>query len=448
MKCSSYNGKQEISNSTMLKGSWSECMEGMKVLRNRAAWKKLFKKNIVLSMCAALLLNCGACTGYKEKQEMVQSGESAQLTGTQQLPTSVPVETTPSAKAFLPTTDYVKYLGRATEVENTLWLVHSGTGMEFSFTGTSANIKIKPDSSFMNRNNQARIAIYVNGERVVDDMVDKLEKVYTVAESENVEEYTVRVVKLSEAAYSTVGITGIEVTSIGDIQPTKASDKYIEFIGDSITCGYGVDDEDASHHFSTTTEDATKTYAYKTAEKLGADYSLVSFSGYGIISGYSGDGNKVPEQTLPQYYDKLGNTGGTYLAACVAQEMGWDFTKRQPDIVVINLGTNDNSYTKNQSDRKEEYTVAYVEFLKQVREKNPDAMILCTLGIMGAELYPCVEDAVELYTKETGDAKVDTMKFDTQSMLDGIAADWHPTEKTHEKAAEKLAVKIKESMGW
>lgn len=48
---------------------------------------------------------------------------------------------------------------------------------------------------------------------------------------------------------------------------------------------------------------------------------------------------------------------------------------------------------------------------------------------------------------ETGDAKVFTMKFDAQNAADGIAADWHPSEKTHEKAAEKLVSEIKEIMG-
>ena len=225
-------------------------------------------------------------------------------------------------------------------VKDSLWLVHSGTGCEFTFTGTKASVKIKPDSSFMNRNNQARFAIYVNGERVVDDMVDKMELVYTVFESEVPTECTVRVVKLSEAPYSTFGISAIDATCFGTIKPTKNSDKLIEFVGDSITCGYGVDDLDANHHFSTTTEDATKTYAYKTAEKLGADYSLISFSGYGIISGYSGDGNQKPEQLVPTFYDKMGNSSGTYLGDFVAQETPWDFSKRQPDVVVINLGTN------------------------------------------------------------------------------------------------------------
>lgn len=402
--------------------------------------KKIIMTLLIFVLTAGITA-CGKTPGGNN-----QTGENVPAPTEHVTPTPTP-ETTPSEKTFLPTKEFVRAIGRTMEAKDSLWLVHSGTGMEFSFTGTSATIKIKPDSSFMNRSNQARVAIYVNGERVVDDMVDKMEKEYKVFESTEPAECTVRVVKLSEAAYSTLGVTAINATCIGAIKPTENSDKLIEFIGDSITCGYGVDDLDSSHHFSTTTEDATKTYAYKTAEKLGADYSLVSLSGYGIISGYSGDGKKQDQQIIPMYYEKMGNSGGTYLGDFVAQERDWGF-EELPDAIVINLGTNDASYVKNAADKKEEYTVAYVAFLKQVREKNPDATLFCTLGIMGADLYPCIEDAVARYIQETGDAKVHTMKFATQSSADGIAADWHPSEKTHEKAAEKLAAKIKEIMGW
>jgi len=400
------------------------------------------KKNVLILLTAIWMVSIIACGGKSENQNQ---GNAPEPVATES-PTPTP-EPVLGEQSFLPTEEYVRTIGRTLNVNDSLWLVHSGTGCEFSLTGTKVTVKFKPDSSFMNRNNQARVAIYVNGERVVDDMVDKMEKVYPVFESEAPAECTVRVVKLSEAPYSTFGISAIDATCIGSIKPTEESDKLIEFVGDSITCGYGVDDLDASHHFSTTTEDATKTYAYKTAEKLGADYSLVSFSGYGIISGYSGDGKKQEEQLVPEFYDKMGNSWGTYLGSNIPQETLWDFS-RQPDVVVINLGTNDNSYVKNDSAKKEEYTVAYVAFLKQVREKNPDATIFATLGIMGAELYPCIEDAVERYVGETGDTKVHAMKFDTQSAADGIAADWHPSEKTHEKAAEKLSQKIKEVMGW
>lgn len=400
------------------------------------------KKIMWLILTAVWMVSAVACASKAEKQNQTETP----LPAATETPTPTP-EPVLAEQSFLPTKEFVRPIGRTLIANDSLWLVNSGTGCEFSLTGTSVTVKLKPDSSFMNRNNQARVAIYVNGERVVDDMVDKMEKVYTVFESEEPKECTVRVVKLTEAPYSTFGISAITATCFGNILPTKESDRLIEFVGDSITCGYGVDDLDASHHFSTTTEDATKTYAYKTAEKLSADYSLVSFSGYGIISGYSGDGKKQAEQLVPDFYDKMGNSFGTYLGDFIPQETLWDFN-RQPDAVVINLGTNDNSYVKGNSAKKEEFTVAYVSFLKQIREKNPDATLFATLGIMGADLYACVEDAVERYMNETGDTKVYAMKFDNQSAADGIAADWHPSEKTHEKAAEKLSQKIKEVMGW
>lgn len=77
----------------------------------------------------------------------------------------------------------------------------------------------------------------------------------------------------------------------------------MEFIGDSITCGYGVDDEVAEHQFKTATEDVTRAYAYKTARMLNADYSMFSASGYGIITGYTEGDVKLEDQRLPQFYE-------------------------------------------------------------------------------------------------------------------------------------------------
>ena len=216
---------------------------------------------------ALLTVSLSACGSNDAGKEPAKEQNPPTETAT---PTPTP-EPVLQEQSFLPTEDYVRTIGRTMTAKDSLWLVHSGTGCEFSFNGTKATVKLKPDSSFMTRSNQARVAIYVNGERVVDDMVDKMEKVYTVFESETPADCTVRVVKLSEAPYSTFGISAIDATCYGAIKPTEDSDKLIEFVGDSITCGYGVDDLDASHHFSTTTEDATKTYAYKTAEKLGVD---------------------------------------------------------------------------------------------------------------------------------------------------------------------------------
>lgn len=346
---------------------------------------------------------------------------------------------------MIPTESNVRTIGRTCMRKDTLWMALSGSGAEFSVTGTKASVTMKADNTAQGDEvNRARVAVYLDGARIADVLLSKPETTIPVFESMTEETHIVRVIKLSESAMSTCGISEISVTGV--IRPTEQKELFIEFVGDSITCGYGVEDEDRDHHFATGTEDVTKAYAYKTAENLGADYSMVSFSGYGIVSGYTGTGEKSGEQLVPMYYEKLGFSYGTYLGNGSPQTVEWDFSTRRPDLVVINLGTNDNSYVQTNEERKEEYVKGYVEFLKTVRKCNPDAKILCTLGIMGTELCPAMEEAVARYCNETGDGTVYSMRFEAQLPEDGLAADWHPTERTHTKAAAKLTEEIKKIM--
>lgn len=351
---------------------------------------------------------------------------------------------------YLPNKDHVKPLGRTCFVDNTLWLAFSGSGASFHFHGTKAAVTFLADDSALfpnNEDNQARVAVYVNGCRVVDAIIDVPSKEFVVYESEQASDCSVEIIKLSESAMSTVGIGSIAAEAESGIHPTAAKSHYIEFVGDSITCGYGIDDENIEHAFSTKTEDVTRAYAYRTAKSLDADYSMVSLSGYGIISGYVNEGEpQKTEQTLPRYYEKLGFCYGKYLGRS-PEKVKWNF-ERQPDLIVINLGTNDDSYTLDHAARQEVFRKAYTAFLKQVRSKNPQAKILCTLGIMGRRLFPFVEKAVEAYSTETGDQNITCLEFDEQLASDGYTVNWHPTAVTHGKAAEKLIQHIRELMGW
>ena len=352
--------------------------------------------------------------------------------------------------SVMPSWNTVKPLGRTHQRSDALWLCFSGSGAEFTFHGSRCDVTIAGDdnASPSGRDDLVRIAIYVDGVRVVDEMIDAQEKTFTALDAAEARDVTVRIVKLSETAMSTCGIRAISVDDPDGIRPTPVRARRIEIIGDSITCGYGVDDEVAEHHFSTTTEDVTRAYAYRMAEMLDADYSMASISGYGIISGYTATGEeKVTAQQLPRFYEKLGFSYGAF-RELRAEDVRWDFGAFVPQIVVINLGTNDDSYTRDDPARREEYRAAYVGFLKVVRRNNPDAVILCTLGVMGDRLYPMVEQAAADYAAQTGDDNIRCMRFDVQRPEDGYVADWHPTAVTHGKAAEKLSAEIRRIMGW
>ena len=132
----------------------------------------------------------------------------------------------------------VKLIGRVMPLENTLWMALSGTGIEFSVAGTRASITLVADDTWNGvPENQTRVAVYVDDRKVADMLLSQPETVVTAFASEEEETHVVRVIKLSESAMSTCGIARIETD--GAILPTKDKEKVIEFIGDSITCGYG-----------------------------------------------------------------------------------------------------------------------------------------------------------------------------------------------------------------
>lgn len=400
--------------------------------------KKVKRSLLLNAICILVLTACASVPTQTDKSINITEQETIAEESVEEL----------TMKTFQPSDKYIKTLGRTAYVDDTLWMALSGAGAEFTVTGTKVSVTLQGDTSISgDRNSQARVAIFVNDTCVVDDMVDRMLETYMVFESEEPQECTVKIVKLSESAMSTVGLKSIDVTSVDDIKPTAQKEHYIEFVGDSITCGYGVEDENRDHSFSTKTENVMKAYAYKTAQMLDADYSMVSYSGHGIVSGYTGTGEKVTSQLVPPYYTKLGFSYASYIGQKPI-DVEWDFTKRQPDIIVINLGTNDDSYTLTDTTKQEEYAREYTNFLLKIRSKNENATILCTLGIMGDRLFSYVEKAVQDYQELTGDTNIHTMKFDVQLESDGYAADWHPTEATHEKAARKLTTTIQEIMNW
>ena len=340
---------------------------------------------------------------------------------------------------------HVKALGRTYFDDDVLWMNFSSSGAEFEIDADFFELTIVGDSSTpMAQDNgaAARLAVFFNGDRILDEMILEREQIFTFTDDEGPIKGLVQVIKISEGSSSSLGLKKITVDAKGSVKPATDRKLKIEFVGDSITCGYGVDDPVKEHHFKTATEDNTKTYAYKTAQNLDADYSMVSCSGWGIVSGYSGDGKKQTWGLIPTIYDKVGVSGNTVNGKNL-RNIDWDFDKFQPDFVVINLGTNDASYTKGNSKKIDEYKSTYIDFLKKVRKYNPNAKIICSLGIMGQDLYPAIESLVKTYIAQTGDSEVYTLKFNTQNMsADGIAADWHPSEKTHAKAAALLTKKI------
>lgn len=340
-----------------------------------------------------------------------------------------------------------KLLGRTYKLDGTLWLSLSASGAEWEFTGVECTVNLEGDALSGDIVHSPRYAIEVDDVRVVDaTMGETRHASHTVIKTEQPGRHIVRVLKLSESEDSTLGITS--VTGHGELRPTPQKLRRIEFIGDSITCGYGVDGR-LGELYSTSNEDATKAYAYRTAQALHVDHSLVSFSGYGIISGYTETGMIRSECTVPPIYATMGDSYGAFGDRVKPSDVPWDFSRFVPDLIVVNLGTNDASYCTDDAARHEMFTSAYAAFLEDVSAHNPGATLACVLGTMDGRLTGCVKNAAERFGAEHPDVPIHTMFFEPQDEAnDGLAVDWHPSARTHERDAKKLAAWISGLPEW
>lgn len=348
----------------------------------------------------------------------------------------------PKLNVYSADKDSVKTLGRTYFENGIRYLSHSGSGIEFICRGEYALINITDDSEGRYPgNHKARFAIYRNGELIVDETVTESIKTYNIPLDGYESDSVIRIIKLSEAQYSAMGIGEIAVYGKTKIVPTEEKPLKIEFIGDSITCGYGIDEENERGYFSTATENFSKTYAYLTAEKLGADYSAVCFSGYGVYSGYTSNAVRNAEDLVPLYYDKAAFLyGGT--------EPYWSFGEFQSDIIVINLGTNDASYCGKSFGGRQEFTRRYAEFMKQVRLYNPYSYIMCILGDMNNSMYSCIEAAVANYINETADNRVVAQSISYRMDINDIVIDGHPGYLSNVCAADDLSARIAELINY
>jgi lysophospholipase L1-like esterase len=127
----------------------------------------------------------------------------------------------------------------------------------------------------------------------------------------------------------------------------------------------------------------------------------------------------------------------------------WDFARWVPQAVVINLGTND--FAGAIPDRKG-WTDGYRAFLTRVRKNAPHAVIYCASSPM---LWGDKDTLERSYLRRivqeeaaAGDKNIRFLDFKTQDAKDGFGADWHPSVKTHQIMAGKLAATLQADLKW
>lgn len=240
--------------------------------------------------------------------------------------------------------------------------------------------------------------------------------------------HDVRVIRRNEGFFGNVSFLGFEAGAGATLVESPAPhSRAIEFIGDSITCGYGVEGPDEFCDFTGDTETVVATYAFIAAENVDADAHFIAYSGKGVHQNYGGN----TDELMPELYQRT-------LTGDAASQ--WDFSSFTPDVVVINLGTNDFSAAIDGA----AFSADYVDLLSTVRGNYPAAIIVAvTWAHWGSGNEQRVHDAVATFA----DPNVLETQFSIDT-ADGWGCDYHPSAITHQKLGAQLTTLLESELGW
>ncbi|MFC3559267.1 SGNH/GDSL hydrolase family protein [Pedobacter jamesrossensis] len=279
------------------------------------------------------------------------------------------------------------------------------------------------------------------GDKAQKIKFDKGKKLYTLISNLSDDKHKIELFKIGNTDFSTTRLFGFDLDRDAKIlKPDKKPKRKIEFYGNSVTSGHGVDipldsaDSGKPQYFNN-----YKAYGALTARYFNAQYYCQSKSGIGLTVSW------FPE-VMPEIFNRLN-------PADVNSK--WDFTSYQPDIVVVNLFQND-SWIVNMPDEMqfkarfgaikptENFIIkSYANFISSIRSKYPKAQIICTLGCMditkaGSKWPSYVERAVAFLR----DKKVSSYFFTYKN------SNGHPKIKEQQMMADELINFIETNKYW
>jgi lysophospholipase L1-like esterase len=301
-----------------------------------------------------------------------------------------------------------------------------GTGFVAKFVGTGVAIRLEDDKS--------EHQVVIDG-RVLAKLVTRAEvKRYALADHLRSGTHRLEVYRRTEPFVGVTRLVGIDVERGRLLAPDPSPRRQIEVVGDSISCGYGIEGTSTSCHFSADTENHYLSYSALLARNLNAEVSTVAWSGRGVVKNYAGGSG----ERMGELYDRI-------LPESPASR--W-VPGTSSDAVIVNLGTND--YSTEPDPEAATFVRAYVELLGRIRRNNPRAIILCTIGPMlaGPDLEKAEATIVEAVAQRqaAGDKRLLYHRLKTENQDPGC--DWHPGLATHQRIADELASPLRAALGW
>ncbi|WP_102407414.1 SGNH/GDSL hydrolase family protein [Parabacteroides bouchesdurhonensis] len=337
-------------------------------------------------------------------------------------------------KSFIPANDpNIVYTGRVSfHNPESPAFTYPGVQMIINFEGTSLAMKVKPHSGYF--------TVELDGGEPFKVTSLENDSIIPLATNLPAGKHAATVMLAYEGRDFRPEFRGFYVDKEKTLLPPPSLPKRkIEFIGNSITCGYGIEAE-AESPFDYKDENFYYTYGATTARALNAQHLVVAKSGIGVYRNYGDPKEGSPGTCLPDLYDQTQYMDSTEI---------WDFSRYTPDVVCINLGTNDICFNTYDVDLLKN---AYVKFVRKIRGYYPQAQIVLLSGVMlnGKQLED-VQGAMNKAADELkagGETRIYRFDMTPQDGSLGYGSGWHPSMKQHRKMAKELTGFLQTITGW
>lgn len=336
--------------------------------------------------------------------------------------------------------DRCAFMGRVDDSDKKCYkFSFPGVSVKMSFKGSERVSVLLSDTLRGEREQSNYFYLFVDGGLVRKFSVDTIMKPMLLVEGLSKGKHTIELVKLTETTVALSQFGGFLIDEKAKVlKSTYSAPLTIEFIGNSITCGFGneVSNDPPLPGFTSVNENNYEAWGAIVARELSANYRCTACSGIGIRHNFDGDSL----YTMPRLYPNI---------------LLWDPSKKidsqlsETDLVVINLGTNDFSYETNSGHKVDsvDFVGGYIDFINDLRRYYPRATFVCVVGPMVNDSYPVgafhwtrlqrYVSAVVEHCQKSGDKKIYYFKHEPQTAPYGES--YHPNKSTHARMAKNFA---------
>lgn len=258
-------------------------------------------------------------------------------------------------------------------------------------------------------------------------------KEYTLADKLSAGVHELALSRRTEGYQGMAVFEGLLLDKGAKLMPPPARPGHrIEFIGDSITVGFGVEGPGIKCPSEREFKNNWKAFSAVASRELGAEYHIVAISGRGLVKDW-GEKTSQSAEPMPIFFDRTLQNDA---------KLKWDFKSWTPDAVVINLGTND--YSAPPYPDEEVFVKAYEKLINTVREKYPEAHIfVCN----GPAQSPPFEKYLAQVLASFKDKKLHRVELG-RLKDEELGCDWHPNEVAAKRLGMELTAAVRPVMGW